>query len=956
MRAVFKAVFFSLAVTFCLCAVSSAQSAGRIESMKLVTSDTGWAATKQKVFWTTDGGAHWKDITPKLKHKRQTVSSVFFLDSSTGWILLSCGDDKDQMIDDVCFEFASTVDAGESWSVVHPKIIDPVPQSAIVEDGQGFSSATFLDFADAQHGWAILARNLHVGRSSGEMLRTADGGRTWTQLAKGTLPMADRFHFVNAKDGWMAGGPDQELYATQDAGSTWQLVPLARPGKLGPDRGAAYGLPVFENEHRGFLPVRYDVGPELGPIISMLVLFSTDDHGKTWREGAVLGGLPDSYGPGMPYPSAVTGSVLIAAKVSSGRVSLLQAGEGMEPKAQSAEVSVRASTVDQLSFVSPGRGWILAAYWLLSTSDGGLSWTNITPDPAETVPALASSSSIPEKGAVRASVQHLSAPGGAAIPATSGVSTHLGFDRSDVLTAPQMSTWMSSSPYYDVYIYLPGSPNRHKDNNLTPTWLSAIQGQGWGIGPIWFGLQSTCVGDPTGITQFISTTPTTASTQGAQQADLAIAADQALGISGGIVYLDIENYTVGGTCSAAVLAYVDGFVSEIGVYSGYSAGVYANSGPIKSDISQVSPAPAAIWITKVNNPPQVTVWNQGISDNLWPNGQRMHQFLINKSATFGTIGPVNIDADIDNGPMVNANAIAKAYTYGTPTNISCAGAINTYPTAINDMSNGAFINGSGLTGTVVGMVQTAIGSPDYAFQQTTAGACTILNVLGSTSVEATGINNLGQIVGYFNGSDGKIHGFLLNPGKSPIQVDYSQNGQTANATYLYGINDAGQAVGYAWSPDTFYYQSFMYYGGTIYPLGVSGNFTYTLARAINGQGIVTGIYYYQPVSEDFEAPMLPSTSGWSNPYVNGLTPGGIANTQALGINANNELTGYYYSTACSDTQNECGFQWSQGASLKVLTYSGVDSAATGINDFAQVTGAYTDSTTQYTQGILWTHQ
>src|ERR1700723_3021903 len=30
--------------------------------------------------------------------------------------------------------------------------------------------------------------------------------------------------------------------------------------------------------------------------------------------------------------------------------------------------------------------------------------------------------------------------------------------------------------------------------------------------------------------------------------------------------------------------------------------------------------------------------------------------------------------------------------------------------------------------------------------------------------------------------------------------------------------------------------------------------------------------------------------------------------------------------------------------------------ATGINDFAQVVGAYTNSTTQYSNGLLWTHK
>jgi hypothetical protein len=134
------------------------------------------------------------------------------------------------------------------------------------------------------------------------------------------------------------------------------------------------------------------------------------------------------------------------------------------------------------------------------------------------------------------------------LSAASSISTHLGFDLTDVPTVSQMGSWMSSSPFYDIYVYLPGSPNRHKDNKLTPTWLSFVESQGWGVIPIWFGLQSSCVINQPKITQYFGPTAADASTQGAQQADLAVAADEALGITSGIIYADIETYTVNGTC------------------------------------------------------------------------------------------------------------------------------------------------------------------------------------------------------------------------------------------------------------------------------------------------------------------------------------------------------------------------------------------------------------------------
>ena len=946
-------VFF---LTLAVCASTRAQVAGRIESMKLLTPDTGWAATGKKLFWTTDGGSSWKDITPKLNHKRQMVSSVFFLDPSTGWVLLSCGDDKDALIDDVCFEFALTADAGENWSITHPKITDPVPPSVVTEDGQGYSGTTYLDFADAQHGWAILKRNLHVEASSGVMLRTLDGGHTWTQLPKDTLPIADDFLFATARDGWMAGGPDEDLYRTHDAGDSWQAVSLAVPAQISQDLSPVYNLPVFVGEKIGYLRATYASSMSSGVLAAV---FKTEDGGTTWHSLIVTGTLPDTH-PWAAYPSAIAKGELLTATISGGQIDLSHTEQGAEMRHQSAKISVHASTVDQLSFVSPLRGWVLATYWILSTSDGGVSWTDVTPEPSGTVPRLASSRPGGTKTATAA--EKAAGPDSASASNSGSTSTHLGFDTWPTPTTAAMQAWSTSSPYYDAYIYLYGSPNKSTKKSLyaSQPWLSTVEGYGWGIVPVWFGLQSTCVNDASGITQFISTDPTTASTQGADQADSAVGSDQALGISAGIIYFDIESYKVGGTCSAAVQSYVDGFVTEIhNAYQGYQVGVYATPAAIGSDISNQNVAQAdAIWIanppTKKNPYPQVTIWNQGFNDALWPNGQRVHQFLMNQSTTFGN-STIKIDPDVDNGPVLNANAIAKSYTYSAA-NITCPGAISTIPTAVNDMNGTTFINGPGQMGTAVGTYQTSLTSPLYAYQDS-GGTCTAFSVFSSASVEPWGINNLGQIVGWFEDSSGDYHGFILSSSGTATQIDYPGGGQT----YLFGINDAGQAVGYAYSPGTFGYQSFMYYGGQYYPLGVSGggNFDYTLAFGINGQGTITGVYYFEPFTEDFELPVTPSVSGttvtWGG-VLTAITPGGTANTAAKGINANDEMAGFYYSSSCGNTVSECGFEWSGGFLLTILAYGTDANVVEGINDFAQVVGPYTDSITGYSGGLLWSHQ
>lgn len=371
MQTTYRWLMFPVSLIICLFAAASAE---QVESMKLLTSESGWAATDKKLFWTSDGGSHWKDITPRLKREEQNVSSIFFLDSSAGWVLLHCGDslfrshdplvlksDRDLRRDDACFEVASTLDSGRSWSIVHPAVADPVSNP---EDGSGFSAGTFLDFADRQHGWAILKNGTHSGVSMGVMLRTTDGGRTWTQL-KSHLPMAEHFHFVDPKMGWMAGGPEHDLYVTRDAGDSWQKVDSL------PDMGD--DLPVFQDEHRGLLPVGK-------------ALLATGDGGKTWKQTRPLTSLPDDATLDVVYPSVIAASRKSEHEPRSesqyivvSRLSLYTFAEDGNVSVNTARVPVAGGGAIQLSFLDRHQGWANLSGSLFATRDAGRNWVDITP-------------------------------------------------------------------------------------------------------------------------------------------------------------------------------------------------------------------------------------------------------------------------------------------------------------------------------------------------------------------------------------------------------------------------------------------------------------------------------------------------------------------------------------------------------------------------------------------------
>jgi photosystem II stability/assembly factor-like uncharacterized protein len=85
-----------------------------------------------------------------------------------------------------------------------------------------------LDF----HVWKLdfITKNTVVGsiwtedqRSSAYMIRSEDGGKTWTRrLVSRDYFYVEGIGFLNSNFGWMGGG--QGMYETRDAGKNWKFI------------------------------------------------------------------------------------------------------------------------------------------------------------------------------------------------------------------------------------------------------------------------------------------------------------------------------------------------------------------------------------------------------------------------------------------------------------------------------------------------------------------------------------------------------------------------------------------------------------------------------------------------------------------------------------------------------------------------------------------------------------
>jgi photosystem II stability/assembly factor-like uncharacterized protein len=379
-----------LLIAALVCATSSAAHAS-VSSMHLVAPNVGWATTEgeyrhsaDKLFWTTDGGAHWSDITPKLigATEDQGIESVSFLDAQTGWVLICCGytDSKDPNLA-IEYDLAKTTDAGATWSIARVNI---PPDANYYNAGDANGGA--IEFADSLHGWVTLT-SCGGHSCGGPLLATSDGGRTWRATKGGG---GEPLSLVTPTFGWSVeipnpwvGDDESSLSVTRDGAKSWQQVSVPFPKEMISASDARqltrtpfyHDLPTFKDSEHGFLPITYLARRAHGN--SAIVLFETTDAGRTWNP---IRALTKLYIPGQEATNTVevAGSTLIAATSprDDRRVILSRVGPSGRTDTDISKV-IGGSQGVGLSFVTPAQGWMATGGDLLSTSDGGASWTKL---------------------------------------------------------------------------------------------------------------------------------------------------------------------------------------------------------------------------------------------------------------------------------------------------------------------------------------------------------------------------------------------------------------------------------------------------------------------------------------------------------------------------------------------------------------------------------------------------
>ena len=221
-----------------------------------------------------------------------------------------------------------------------------------------------------------------------------------------------------------------------------------------------------------------------------------------------------------------------------------------------------------------------------------------------------------------------------------------------------------------------------------------------------------------------------------------------------------------------------------------------------------------------------------------------------------------------------------------------------------------------------GGIFTSIDNPLAAQGDPNVSQGTVLN----------GINDAGQVAGYYYDVSGIGHGFVYDSGNFTAIEDPS----AANGTYAFGINSNGDVVGY-YVDAGHVNHGFVYSGGSYTtlddPSAAGGS---TFAFGINDSGQVVGYYYdTNSIAHGFV-------------YSNGVyttidDPSAAGGTFAFGINNAGEIVGNFVDS----NFRSHGFIDSGGNFTTIDNPAGTDTAPTGINTAGKIVGAYFDSVTGY---------
>lgn len=333
----------------------------QLDAVDFVTPTTGWVLEdlddfQFAVLGTLDGGRHWR---PELLQPTvQQGEYMRFFDAAHGVVATVGGEPL----------LFTTEDGGTRWT------------RHVVYDLSSFAFSA--SFTDPLHGWELIETGPDIPDAAPALVRTADGGRTWTRLGA-TVPIPAQplaVVFADSMHGWLdTAGASPAAYASDDAGATWGAVTLPAPPGGWPVRSGSF-----------FVAVQATSG---GGVVASVVNYANVRQ----RSGLEVIAYPPltvrTYDGGGPviYQYATFVDAPTSGVEPSNRAAALQAANQTLERSTDGgatwTVVTPPSTDGTLGFAGPLAWWWIGPDEISSTADGGLTWEPVRivnlPQPTE---------------------------------------------------------------------------------------------------------------------------------------------------------------------------------------------------------------------------------------------------------------------------------------------------------------------------------------------------------------------------------------------------------------------------------------------------------------------------------------------------------------------------------------------------------------------------------------------
>ncbi|MCF1510818.1 WD40/YVTN/BNR-like repeat-containing protein [Streptomyces glomeratus] len=251
----------------------------RFRGLSAVSRDTAWlAGSKGTVLRTTDGGAHWRDVSPPGGADPEFRDIEAF--DARHAVVLAIGEGEASRL-------LRTEDGGRSWTEAFRN-----------PDAKAFYDC--LTFFDRRHGLAVS--DPVDGRF--RLLSTRDGGRSWTVLPGAGMPAAQDGEAAFAASGqclvasgprdvWLAtgGGAHTRVLHSADRGATWSTA--GTPVPAGDPARGVFALAFRDRTHGLAVGGDYRAG-QPSPRSAAV----SRDGGRTWAPAAEP---PPAYRSGVTW-------------------------------------------------------------------------------------------------------------------------------------------------------------------------------------------------------------------------------------------------------------------------------------------------------------------------------------------------------------------------------------------------------------------------------------------------------------------------------------------------------------------------------------------------------------------------------------------------------------------------------------------------------------------------------